>query len=54
VANVLRDGRLLLITRRGKQHVVHPNDPQLRRASWWQRFRFGHRFPLLTTVAASH
>jgi hypothetical protein len=39
---------LVVRTRRGKQHTLADNDPALRRASWWQRLLFRHRFPLLT------
>ncbi len=44
VANVLDDGRLQLCTRRGKQHIIEPDDPKLRKASWWQRWLLGSRF----------
>jgi len=44
VARVLDDGRLLVVTRRGKEHVVDPGDPNLRRASWWERLKYQRRF----------
>ncbi len=44
VREVLDDGQLLLRTRRGKEHVVAPDDPRLRRATWWERWLLGSRF----------
>lgn len=44
VRNVLADGRLELITRRRKTHVISQNDPNLRRARWWERWFFRSRF----------
>ena len=39
------DGTVVLITRRGKEHVVREDSPNLRRASWWERLVHHHRFP---------
>jgi hypothetical protein len=44
VQQVLEDGALRLITRRGKEHIVQPTDPNLHRASWWERLWFRKRF----------
>ena len=44
VTDVLGDGDLVLETRRGKTHVVPADDPNLRRASIWDRFRHRTRF----------
>jgi hypothetical protein len=44
VVNVLSDGKLTLRTRRGKTHVVEPNDPNLRHATLWDRIRYRQRF----------
>jgi len=44
VESVQADGKLLLKTRRGKTHVVDPNDPNLRHASLWDRLRYRKRF----------
>lgn len=44
VAGVEADGRLLLKTRRGKTHLVDPNDPNLRHATLWDRLRYRRRF----------
>ncbi len=46
VAEVLSDGRLRLVTRRGKQHIVDCNDPHLRRPSWWEALIYRRRFPM--------
>lgn len=47
VAEVRDDGRLVLVTRRGKVHVVDPQDLNLRRPSLWERWHLRHRFPIL-------
>jgi hypothetical protein len=39
------NGRVTLSTRRGKQHVVEPSDPNLRPARWWERLFYRDRFP---------
>lgn len=39
------EGRLVLRTRRGKQHVVAPDDERLRRPTLWERLRYRDRFP---------
>lgn len=44
VADIRPDGSLLLKTRRGKEHSVRPNDPSLRKANWWERWRYRSRF----------
>jgi hypothetical protein len=44
VQDVLTNGQLLLQTRRGKQHVVDANDPNLRHATWLDRIRYPSRF----------
>ena len=38
------DSQLLLRTRRGKEHVVSVNDPNLRQARWWERWVWRRRF----------
>lgn len=52
VADVRGDGKLLLRTRRGKEHLVEPNDPKLRRPHWWERLLYRGRFPRLTQPAS--
>lgn len=44
VADVLGDGRLVLHTRRGKEHTVSADDPGLHRARWWERLLYRSRF----------
>jgi hypothetical protein len=44
VAAVLPDGCLQLRTRTGKTHLIRPNDPNLRRARWWERWLYKTRF----------
>jgi hypothetical protein len=48
VADVVGDGKLRLRTRRGKEHVVDPNDDRLRHAHWWEKLFYKNRFPQLT------
>lgn len=45
VVSRIENGCLVLSTRRGKQHVVEADDPNLRYARWWERFLYRHRFP---------
>ena len=45
VGDVLADGNLVLRTRRGKQHIVSADDPNLRPARWWERLWYRDRFP---------
>jgi hypothetical protein len=44
VADVLSNGHLLLTTRRGKRHTIDANDPELRRATFWDVIRYRARF----------
>lgn len=45
VRRVQADGRLTIITRRGKERAIAPDDPRLRPAKWWESLLFGNRFP---------
>jgi hypothetical protein len=45
VVAVLPDNKLVVRTRRGKQHTITADDTALRRAHWWERLLFRHRFP---------
>ncbi len=47
VAEIRDGGTLVLETRRGKQHVVSADDPNLKPAGFWTCYRFGDRFPTL-------
>ncbi len=44
VDEVLADGQLELITRRGKRHVIDAHDPNLRHAGWICRWMYRERF----------
>jgi hypothetical protein len=48
VISVQPNHEVVICTRRGKQHTVAADDPALRRATWWERLLFRHRFPALT------
>jgi hypothetical protein len=50
VLRVQADRHLVICTRRGKQHTVAADDPALRRATWWERLLFRHRFPPLASL----
>jgi len=54
VREITDDGRLHLVTRRGKTHTVDPADPRLRSASWWERLSMRDRFPKLHESAAAN
>jgi len=45
VKEVLPDGKLVLITRRGKEHTCAPGDPKLRKPSLFTRLFRASRFP---------
>lgn len=45
VLAVQAEGRVVVLTRRGRQHVLSAADPALRRARWWERLLFRRRFP---------
>ena len=45
VVAIHADHRLVVRTRRGKQHAIRASDPNLRRAHRWERLLFWHRFP---------
>lgn len=51
VEKVLRDGRLLVTTRTHKHHYLSPDDPNLQKASWFERLRYWRRFPRLAEEA---
>ncbi len=43
-------GTLVLLTQSGQLHVTHNNNPNLRRASWWERLCYPSRFPRLNVT----
>ena len=45
VSDVLPDNVVIARTRRGKTHMLSPDDPNLRCAHWWERLIFRRRFP---------
>jgi cyanate lyase len=47
VSERLPDGKLVVRTRRGKVRTVANDDPNLRRARWWERLLYSSRFPRL-------
>lgn len=44
VEEILESGELQLITRRGKRHVVSPDDPRLRKPGLLQKWSLAQRF----------
>jgi hypothetical protein len=48
VVTTLSNGQVLLRTRRGKEHVVNADHPNLRRARWWERILYRDRFPAIS------
>ncbi len=49
IVRQVRDGLLVLETRRGKQHTLPTTDSRIRKASVWERLFFASRFPSKTT-----
>ena len=45
VSELVGDDQVLLRTRRGKTRIVQIEDPLLRKARWWERWRYRTRFP---------
>ncbi len=45
VLDQLNNGRVVVLTRRGKQHTLDDTDPCLRRARWYERWFLRERFP---------
>lgn len=52
VSDVLPDGQLKLVTRRGKQRSVSIQDFRLRHARWWEKWIYRHRFPKLQEISS--
>lgn len=51
VLEIRDDGALTLATRRGKRHIVLPDDPRIRPARWWERWLLNDRFPSLPRLS---
>lgn len=47
VADILADGTVVALTRRGKKNHVRANDPMLKRANWLQKLLYRARFAAL-------
>lgn len=47
VTAVRPNGDVVAQTRGAKRHFLRADDPALRRAAWWERFRYRNRFPSL-------
>ena len=45
IVRQVKDGMLVLETRRGKQHTLPITDSRVRRASLWEKLFFASRFP---------
>ena len=53
IRQVRSNGELLVETRRGKTHVIDPGDPNLRRPTLMQRFRYHARFAELQNLPSA-
>ncbi len=56
VARVVSTTQIEIVTRKGKTRTVDVTDPLLRKATWWEKFRYRNRFPapdVLQTVNSS-
>jgi hypothetical protein len=45
VQGIQEDSKLRLRTRRGKLRLIDSDDPNLRRAQWWEKLLYRGRFP---------
>lgn len=55
VARMNDEGKVVVVTRRGKVHELDPDDHSLRQAQWWERLFLSGRFPSDETVnGANH
>jgi hypothetical protein len=53
VLAVLAGHRIVVLTKRGRQHTLEAEDPALRRAHWWERLLLRHRFPPLDQASSA-
>jgi hypothetical protein len=53
VAEQLDEGTVVVVTRRGKRHQVQCDDPNLRRPTLWERWRYAADFPGPALLAAA-
>ncbi|MBL8889125.1 MAG: hypothetical protein JNL67_04050 [Planctomycetaceae bacterium] len=54
VMAVLPDGKLEVITRRGKKHTIDASDTRLRRANLFERWFLASRFPPANAVQSQN
>lgn len=54
VDDVLPDGKLRLVTAKGKVHVIESDDPNLRRPGLLQRFLWRERFAMVEASRVQH
>ncbi len=45
VIGIEGNDKVVIVTRKGKTRTVLASDPLLKKANWWQRFRYRDRFP---------
>lgn len=53
VVDLPDDEHVTCVTRTGKLHVILREDPCLRKASWWERWRYRERFPKSDVIPAA-
>lgn len=53
VLDVTEDGKVVLRTRRGKQHTVEGDDPRLRTPRFWERWWYRDRFTAIDLTDAT-
>jgi len=53
VARVNDDGTILLRTRGGKRHTIGVDDFNVRKANWWERWRYRDRFESVEGAAVN-
>ncbi len=54
VQQVNPDGSLVLRTRRGKRRTIAQDDLRLRKANWWERWRYRARFEAIEQAKAQN
>ena len=54
VVEICEDGSLVLEARSGKRRVVACDDPNVRRASWWERIRYRRRMRAIRAMRVVH
>lgn len=49
VVELISNGTMTCVTRKGKRHTIKISDPLARPATWWETFFLANRFPTLDT-----